>query len=261
MEQLTARDAITSLFPLELTYECQHKALLLVQGALEKALYEFGAQYIRDVMKGRQWDCAQCVELNDWAKILRKNKHKFPGSNVQQLRRPLDAILQSAIQIRHTVVHRKRVSADRIKTYLEDAECLAGLVGANDRSQEITQIKQETLSFIANQTLLAENLQVRMMALSNETYAQCLALREKEHFAVSRALKEQDEANALASETFQCNLSNFEKASDSSPKTDCAEHSTHPTVNVCSDCMEQFRKTIESECDMYVDSAQIPTVY
>jgi len=123
-ELLNADQATSSLSAIYLPYTLQHALLVRAQNLLEDCLFKFGSNKMRDVIKDKGWDCAQCVELNDWVKILRKRKDLLNDSSVETSNRPLSAILGSLVQLRHTAVHRQRITALEVQLFLEDAESL-----------------------------------------------------------------------------------------------------------------------------------------
>lgn len=110
-ELLSAEQATSSLSPIFLPCTLQHALLVRAQNLLEDCLFKFGSDKMQDVIKDKGWDCAQCVELNDWVKILRKRKDPLNNSKVKTPNRPLSAILGSLTQLRHTAVHRQRITA------------------------------------------------------------------------------------------------------------------------------------------------------
>lgn len=91
---------------------------------LEDSLFQFGSKEMQEIMKDKGWDCARCVELNDCVKILRRRKDLLNGFKGETSNRPLFAVLGSLAQLRHTAVHRQRVTALEVQLFLEDAESL-----------------------------------------------------------------------------------------------------------------------------------------
>lgn len=74
------------------------------------------------------WDCPEPVELNRWPGTFLSNQHEFAALEVDELGKPLPKLLESITQLRHTAVHRLRVSVNRIKLFMIDSESLVKLL-------------------------------------------------------------------------------------------------------------------------------------
>lgn len=88
--------------------------MLAAQRMLEDSIFTFGATAMREMIKEKGWDCAQCVELNDWVKILRKRRDLLPRAKIEALDKPLMSLLNAVVEIRHTAAHQKRTTAHEI---------------------------------------------------------------------------------------------------------------------------------------------------
>jgi hypothetical protein len=97
---------------------------------------------MRDVVETKGWECSQCVELNDCVKILRKRKDLIPSPKGKRPNRPLSAVLDSVVQLRHTAVHRQKVTALEVQLFLEDAEFLLNFLDDGASAKEICDICQ-----------------------------------------------------------------------------------------------------------------------
>ncbi|KAJ8610785.1 hypothetical protein MRB53_038336 [Persea americana] len=186
------------MFPVYLDFECQHALLTSVQQILEESLFQFGTRAIQNTVKDKGWDCAQCVELNDWTKLIRKNKGLLPESKVKGLAKPLRSVLDSVAQIRHTAVHRQRVTTSRIMTFLEDAESLVELVQDSSRLQQITEIRQDAFRATERLVQSKKRTEERLMQIHNDSAAEEMALRRREHLLVHKTMKEHDDSVAHA---------------------------------------------------------------
>lgn len=71
------------------------------------------------------WDCPELVELNKWTELLKSEGVAALGDT----RKPLEKLLQSIANIRHTAVHRLRTNSVRLEQFLIDAEDLVGALG------------------------------------------------------------------------------------------------------------------------------------
>lgn len=107
----TTSSGAPSLYPVYLPYQTQHKLLGIVQQALERAYYNFAMRVLPDLVE-EEWECAESVELNLWARIFSTNQERFSQEGVGKLGKPLSQLFDSVAQLRHTAVHRVRVSAN-----------------------------------------------------------------------------------------------------------------------------------------------------
>ena len=113
-----------SLYPVYLPLNTQHRLLVKVQAILEDPCYAFGHKMMRDILQKEGWDCPESVELNIWARVFRGNEDKFHADQLDELGKPIPEFLDSIAQLRHTAVHRVRVSANRVQQFMMDAESL-----------------------------------------------------------------------------------------------------------------------------------------
>jgi len=111
---------------------------------LETACYAFGRKSLVDIMVKEGWDCAESVELNQWTKLLFLHQNKCSAPSLQTLVRPLKEILDSVTQLRHTAVHRIKVSANRLESFLADSEISARLLEDNECTLYLARLQQET---------------------------------------------------------------------------------------------------------------------
>ncbi|KID82053.1 ebs-bah-phd domain-containing protein [Metarhizium guizhouense ARSEF 977] len=117
----------------------QHKLLAHLQSVLEAACYEFGKRTMPDTLRRHGWDCAEALELNRCVKELQQ--WSFLGINPAN--KPPDKLFRSIADIRHTAVHRRRVSLHVVRQFFTDAETLLLLFGDDVRRREIAMLWQE----------------------------------------------------------------------------------------------------------------------
>jgi hypothetical protein len=108
-----------------LPLDTQHLLLVKVQAILEEACYAFGHKMMGDILQKEGWDCPESVELNIWAWVFRCNEDKFDADKLVELGKPFPELLDSIAQLRHTAVHRVRVSANKVQQFVTEAESLA----------------------------------------------------------------------------------------------------------------------------------------
>ncbi|KAB5516962.1 hypothetical protein GE09DRAFT_1159085 [Coniochaeta sp. 2T2.1] len=112
-----------TLFPVYLPLRTQHHLLTKVQTLLERACFDFGQQHMQSVLQRYQWDCPEAAELNLWAAEFLNSQKQFAKRG--DVGKPLGELFHSVSDIRHTAVHRIRVSAKGIERFILDAESLA----------------------------------------------------------------------------------------------------------------------------------------
>ncbi|QSS59377.1 hypothetical protein I7I51_08812 [Histoplasma capsulatum] len=146
---------IPSLFPIYLPLRSQHLLLAKVQTILEQTCFEFGQHVMPDVLQKNHWDCPESAELNVWATELLQRQDVFADKK-GDVGKPLEKLFRSVADIRHTAVHRIRVSARGIEQFLLDAETLAMLLGdmtfGGTRSRRLRSWSATSTSWARNST-------------------------------------------------------------------------------------------------------------
>jgi hypothetical protein len=247
-ELLNADQATSSLSPIYLPCTLQHALLVRAQNLLEDYLFKFGSDKMQDVIRDKGWDCARCVELNDWVKILRKRKDLLNNSKVETTNRPLSAILGSLIQLRHTAVHRQRITALEVQLFLEDAESLLGLLGDRESAKEISNVHRSLSDHVNDLSAQSSSSQERLETIAREKRMQVFTLQLEEHSAVSRILAENQDFERNATARFQQRTLYIETTharSVSYPKSlqddECDQHMNQKTFRFCPSCIEDVR--------------------
>jgi hypothetical protein len=113
-----------------------------VQSILEQACFDFGQRAMPDVLQKNRWDCPESAELNLWASEFLKCQDF--ADKVENIGKPLEKILRSVADIRHTAVHRIRVSAKGIEQFLLDAESLAVILREEACLKSLSKLRRET---------------------------------------------------------------------------------------------------------------------
>lgn len=194
MQQLT----FPQLYPAYLPLPAQHRLLVKVQALLEKACYRYAEENISYQLHSKGWDCPEAVELNVWSKLLLSNSDKLAISKVEQLGKPLDMVFDTLAQLRHTAVHRLRVSANRIEQFMIDSELLAILLEDDICAKTMCQLRRETQLTIGE---LQRNKDLLESTLSDELKkidAQRTELNRLEREAVDNMVKEDKEYQGFA---------------------------------------------------------------
>jgi hypothetical protein len=247
-ELLNADEVISSLDLVYLPCSLQHTLLVTAQNLLEDSLFKFGRDKMQDVIRDKGWDCAQCVELNDWVKILRKRKDLLPNSKGEASDRPLSAVLGSVVQLRHMAVHRQRVTALEVRLLLEDAESLLNFLDDGESAKEISDIHHSLTDHVEDLSAHSSSDQERLRVIAKEKRMQMFQLQVEEHSAVSRVLTESQDFQQRATALFQQRTLHREttharkRSSATPPKDDgCDHHTEQKTFRFCASCIEDVR--------------------
>lgn len=265
-ELLNADQATSSLSAIYLPYTLQHALLVRAQNLLEDCLFKFGSNKMRDVIKDKGWDCAQCVELNDWVKILRKRKDLLNNSSVGTSNRPLSAVLGSLVQLRHTAVHRQRITALKVQLFLEDAESLLGLLGDRESAKEISKVHCSLSDHVKDLSARASLDQEKLRSITREKRMQAFQLQLEEHSAVSRILAgnqdfERDATARFQQRTLCIEITHTRNVSNPTPLRDeeCDQHMNQKTFRFCPSCIEDVRTHTRAAVETSSASRDNPT--
>jgi hypothetical protein len=218
------------------------------QNLLEDCLFKFGSDKMQDVIKDKGWDCAQCVELNDWVKILRKRKDLLNNSKGETFDRPLSVVLDSLVQLRHTAVHRQRVTALEVQLFLEDAESLLNLLDDGESAKEISNVRYSLSDHVKDFSARSSSNQEKLRVIAREKRMQVFQSQLEEHSAVSRILAENQDFERDATARFQQRTpckETIHTRSLSSPTPlqddECDQHMDQKTFRFCPSCIEDVR--------------------
>jgi hypothetical protein len=169
-----------------------------LQGILENACYEYGSRTIKQVMERERWDCPQAVELNTWARILCSNRDRFQQADLEGLGKPFAELLDSLSHLRHTAVHRLRVSANGLEQFLVDAETLVELLQDDNCAKRLTRLRRDTQLTIGelkrNKDLLESKLKLKLQRIADQR----AELDRLEHLAVEEMIREDKDYQTLA---------------------------------------------------------------
>ncbi|KAG9228717.1 hypothetical protein BJ875DRAFT_489597 [Amylocarpus encephaloides] len=195
--------SIPSLYPVYIPLQIQHRLLMRVQATLEDACYEFGHRMMGDILQKEGWDCPESVELNIWARVFRGNEDKFDAEKLLELRKPFPELLDSIAQLRHTAVHRVRVSANKTQQFITEAESLATLLHNYTCARMLSRLRREAQQVIddlgRNKDLLESILKEKLQEID----ARRRELDSLECNAVEDMLREDKEYQTLASATLE----------------------------------------------------------
>ena len=200
-----------------------------VQAILENACYVFGHKVMGDILQKEGWDCPESVELNIWARIFLCNEDKFDADKPDELGKPFPKFLDSIAQLRHTAVHRVRVSVNRVQQFMMEAESLANILHNNICARMLSRLRWEAQQVIdelgRNKNLLESILKEKLQEID----ARRRELDSLEGKAVEEMLREDKEYQTLASANLEQAISVPETIQHS---VSTSEHETSSEVDV-----------------------------
>jgi hypothetical protein len=205
---------ITSLYPVYLPFSIQHRLFARLQTLLEHACYTFASKRLPDVLVREDWTCPESVELNRWPKVLLTHRAEFHESSVAELAKPLDDLFSSIAQLRHTAVHRLRLTANRILQFVVDAEALVKLLRDDITLDVVTSIRQCLQTCIGEIERNKDLLEVSMATTKAEYVAKREELEREEREALEKTFSEDREYMVLAGRGLELALNGPNLAAD-----------------------------------------------
>jgi len=189
---------VPSLYPVYLPFQTQHQLLVKVQGILEQACHEFGMRTLKEVLEREGWDCPESAELNRWPRILLQHQDKFLQADLEALGKPLDQVLNSITQLRHTAVHRVRVSANRLEQFMVDAEALARILQDDSYTRQLGRLRLDTQLTLGELMRYKDLLESNVTSKLKDIAARRAELDCLEEEALQEMLREDKEYQRLA---------------------------------------------------------------
>ena len=167
-----------------------------LQDLLESACYDFGKRAMPGILRQRNWDCAESVELNRWVDQFAKSRMAFPGA--ESVRKPLGELFKSIANIRHAAVHRIRVNSKGIEQFLLDAEALAILLGETSHAGKIGKLRRETQATVEELHRNKHFLRTRLGDTLRAIMVQREELKRLEDEAIAEMVREDRDYQMLA---------------------------------------------------------------
>lgn len=173
-----------------------------LQKILELACYEFGLRTLPDMMRKRDWECPESVELSKWTELLKSEgivKFESKGKSLNEL-------LQSITAIRHTAVHRLRTNSAGLERFLADAEDFTGVLGDTVYSRAISQLRSNAQLALTELTKNKQFIQLQLEKAQEEIAKQRAELDQKEQKALHRIREEDERCRTVVGERLKDDL-------------------------------------------------------
>jgi len=187
------RTPTQSLDSIRLPLWDQHRILVRVQYALEKACFTFAQKHLGGVLQREGWDCTEAVELNRWPKVLLTYQEECGLNIMNDLDKPLPILLNSITQIRHDTVHRAHLSSSKILEHLTNAVLLARLLHDDVCAESMFIIRKMTRDAIEQMMCSKQLLDRKLADIKKEFAAKRAELERQESTLLEAAMREYKE--------------------------------------------------------------------
>ncbi|OQN95546.1 hypothetical protein B0A48_18390 [Cryoendolithus antarcticus] len=192
-----------SLYSVYPDLEIQHKLLAEVQRTLEAVYFGFAVQNMQGVLEQNGWDCAESVELSIWTVVLRSRENLFTEAEIGDIGKPFGKFLSAIVNIRHTAVHRLKVTAGSLERFLQDAEGLIRLLRNKSMPLKMAQLRRR-LHFSIGEIERNKNLLgAKISATQKEHGFKKAELDRMESAAIAEMILEDSEYERLVGERLE----------------------------------------------------------
>jgi hypothetical protein len=189
-----------SLYPVYFPFQVQHRLLNRVQSILENACYAFARNKFPSILQQEGWDCAEAVELNRWSRVFLTHQSELDTTDLDttDLAKSLCNILNSIAQLRHTAVHRLRLTANRTLQFIVHSESLVKLLHDDAALDVISGIRRHVQFSIGEMERNKDLLELQMVNTKAHFAAKKAELDAQERQALEFTNKEDKEYTAFA---------------------------------------------------------------
>ena len=185
---------VPSLYPVQFPFRVQHSILTKTQNLLEKCCYEFTQKWAPNLLIEKKWDCAEAIELNTWTFTIVKRYGSFPTGAFKKSGSSIPESLLAVNKLRHSSVHRLRISAKGIIQMLDAAVKFAEILSDWVRASQLEEFAKELKSKVKSQELNKNYLETKLKNELDEIERQREELAKREQQAIS-VMETEDEDN------------------------------------------------------------------
>ncbi|KAH7110779.1 hypothetical protein B0J13DRAFT_577413 [Dactylonectria estremocensis] len=187
---------VPSLFPVYLPFRTQHQLLVKVQTILEQACFAFRQRVMPDVLQKNRWDYPKSTEHNLWATKFLQRQSGF-ANRKGNTGKPLKKLFRSVADVRHTAVHRIRVSARGVEQFLLDAEGMATLLEDEVCLKSLTKLRRD-IELVIEELERNKHVSSKLGETLKRTADQRAELDRIEEEAIAEMVKEDGEYQVFA---------------------------------------------------------------
>ncbi|KAK1807667.1 hypothetical protein LTR12_017985 [Friedmanniomyces endolithicus] len=177
-----------------------------VQTILEGACYDFGQKRMQETLQEKGWDCPESVELNTWSNELRRHKQKFVPEDLEGIGKSFDDLLDSSCHLRHTAVHRLRVTAARVEQFMSDAEVLCRLMQDEQSAETVARMRCKMQACVEEIKRNKDLLESRLKAIRKDFLWQKAVLESREQAAIAQVFSEDQECQQAVGSDLECSV-------------------------------------------------------
>ncbi|KAL7755718.1 hypothetical protein ACKLNR_014245 [Fusarium oxysporum f. sp. zingiberi] len=127
-----------------LPFASQHKLMCYIQQYLDGVCYEFGKRTMREVLKKRDWDCAEAAQLESW---MDEFTILFEGVVDKEV---AGNLFRSLADVQRVAICRVRTDSAGIKKFLLDAVRLTWILGVGDSYMVMDQFREDAERTLGN---------------------------------------------------------------------------------------------------------------
>jgi hypothetical protein len=168
-----------------------------------------------DVLENNQWDCPESAELSLWATEFQQRESIFSNGE-KDVGMPLATLFRTVADIRHTAVHRIRVSARGTEQFMVAAESLATLLGDTARLSVLRELRRATRMVVEELECSKHVLTSRVGQTLKNLAAQRTELDRLEKAAVAEMVTEDGEYHILAGTNLEQAIASLEEVAPTS---------------------------------------------
>ncbi|KAL9002129.1 MAG: hypothetical protein Q9188_004921 [Gyalolechia gomerana] len=184
---------IPPLYPVQFPFRVQNSILARSQKLLEECCYDFTEKNAANLLVEKRWDCAEAIELNKWTFTMMKRKGKLFAGAFKDSDSHINTTLLAVNRLRHSAVHRLRISAKGILQMIEAAVKFAETLSDVARASQLEELYKELQSMIKSQELNKNYLETKLKDELDEIKRQREELVKREQEAISTIVTEDGE--------------------------------------------------------------------
>ena len=238
----------TLLYPVQFSFKVQHTILAKVQKLLEECCYEFSQKYVPLMLTEMQWDCAEAVELNTWTSTIIQQCGYLSAEPFQKLDPKLHEILLAVNKLRHSAVHRLRISTKGIIQMIDEAAKFAETLLDSVRALQLEELAQELRDKMTSQELNKNYLETKLKDELDEIERQREKLAERERQAVSKMVLEDWENMHFIGSLLEASLNKvFSRDTADVDTHECGSDRTPDNMESCGTDDESYERVSSME--------------
>ena len=188
-----AKAELPSLYPTQFPFKVQHCILAKVQALLEECCFSFSTTHAPHLVRQYHWDCPEALELNKWTLIMIKHLSSIPEEAFKKSKAGVASVLVNVNRLRHSAVHRLRVSAKRIAYMIDTAVQLADMLQDTFKVSQLADLHKELENKIKSQELNKNYLESRLKDELDDIERQRRELDARGQRAIAAMVTEDEE--------------------------------------------------------------------